>query len=87
LPHNIEQILRDALSQAGMSLGTSTFGSVTDYVSTGNRDNHLVGLAGLFARNVVKGEKTLKEALTEIEVAAATFIERTYGDNIDPKKG
>ena len=56
-------------------------------MSTGNRDNHLVGLAGLFARNVVKGEKTLKEALTEIEVAAATFIERTYGDNIDPKKG
>ncbi|PZP71780.1 bifunctional DNA primase/polymerase [Methylorubrum populi] len=87
LPTNIEQILRDALAQSGLQLGSAAYGSVTDYISTGNRDNQLVSMAGLFAREVLKGNKTLLEACQEIEVAVSTFWERTYGDNIDPKKG
>ncbi|MFC7661701.1 hypothetical protein ACFQWF_01700 [Methylorubrum suomiense] len=87
LPANIEQRLRDVLEKAGLKVGSRAFGSVTDYVSTGNRDNHLVAMAGLFARNVLRGEKTLLEATREIEVAVGTFMQRTYGDNIDPAKG
>ena len=87
LPPNIEQILRDALGQAGIAVGSAAFGAVTDYVSTGNRDNSLVSMAGLFARDVIKGEKTLLEACNQIEVAISHFMQKTYGDNIDPAKG
>lgn len=87
LPPNIEQILRDALGQAGIAVGSAAFGAVTDYVSTGNRDNSLVSMAGLFARDVLKGEKTLLEACGQIEVAIGQFMQKTYGDNIDPAKG
>lgn len=87
LPPNIEQILRDALMQAGLAVASSTHGAVTDYKSTGNRDNSVVSMAGLFARDVIKGEKTLKEACEQIEVAISQFMEKVYGDNIDPAKG
>ncbi|WP_432278018.1 phage/plasmid primase, P4 family [Methylobacterium aquaticum] len=87
LPPNIDQMLRDALTQAGYQLGSNNFGAVTDYVSTGNRDNTVVSMAGLFARDVLRGEKTLLEACQQIEVAIGQFMAKTYGDNIDPAKG
>ncbi|WP_187193571.1 phage/plasmid primase, P4 family [Methylobacterium sp. WL1] len=87
LPPNIEQILRDALGQAGLQVGSAAFGAVTDYISTGNRDTRLVSMAGLFARDVIKGEKTLLEACAQIELAVGTFMQKTYGDVIAPEKG
>lgn len=87
LPANTEQRLREVLEKHGFSLKSKGFGSVTNYISSGNRDNQLVSMAGLFAREVLKGNKTLIEACGEIEVAVATFWEKTYGDNIDPRKG
>ncbi len=87
LPANTEQRLREVLTKAGLSLGSPGFGAVTNYISAGNRDNQLVSMAGLFARDVMKGNKSLLEACNQIEVAVPTFFERTYGDNIDPKKG
>lgn len=87
LPPNIEQILRDALGQAGVQVGSAAFGAVTNYISTGNRDNSLVSMAGLFARDVLRGQRTLLEACREIEVAIGQFMQKTYGDNIDPAKG
>ena len=87
LPTNIEQLLREALGATGLTVGSAAYGAVTDYISTGNRDNTLVSMAGLFARDVLKGEKTLLEACQQIEVAVSQFMQKTYGDNIDPKKG
>lgn len=87
LPPNIDQLLRDALAQSGLQIGSSTHGAVTDYVSTGNRDNSVVSMAGLFARDVLKGDKTLKEACEQIEVAIKQFMQKVYGDDIDPAKG
>ncbi|MEH3064943.1 MAG: bifunctional DNA primase/polymerase [Methylobacterium radiotolerans] len=75
LPANIEQILRDALGQAGLQVGSQAFGAVTDYISTGNRDTRLTSMAGLFARDVIKGEKTLLEACQQIELAVGTFMQ------------
>lgn len=87
LPPNIDQMLRAAFEKEGLKLGSNAYGSVTDYISTGNRDNSLVSMAGLFARDVLRGQRTLLEACNEIEVAVQQFMQKTYGDNIDPKKG
>lgn len=87
LPPNVEQLLRDAFTKEGYKLGSKSFGAVTNYISTGNRDNTLVAMAGLYANDVIRGKKTLKEACEQIEVAVQQFFQRTYGDNIDKTKG
>lgn len=87
LPGNIEQILRDALKEAGYNMGSRGVGAVTDFISSGNRDNTVVSMAGLFARDVLRGKRTLLEAIGQMEAKIAHFVEKVYGDEIDPKKG
>ncbi len=88
LPPNIEAKLREAMREAGYDVNASSgIGALTNFISSGARDNTLTSYAGLFANDVLKGHKTLLEACEQIEVAVTAFMQRTNGDNIDPKKG
>lgn len=87
LPPNIAEILRDALRQVGVEANTPGVGAITEFVSSGNRDNRLVSMAGLFSNDILRGHITLLEALERIRAWAENFTEKVYGDPVDPEKG
>lgn len=90
LPTNIEEILRDAFAQEGIPLTAKAAKGglrMGDFVPAGGRDTQLVAQAGLLARLVVKGERSLLEAMGEIIAWLDTFTEKVWGDSIDPQKG
>lgn len=86
LPENIEEILRDAIKLAGVELSHSGWSRVTDYVSAGSRDSTLTEMAGLFAYAVVRGERTLKEAIGMLQAYYHEYVEQVAGDQIDVEK-
>lgn len=86
LPENIEEILRKAVSDAGVQLAHSGWSRVTEYVSAGSRDTTLTELAGLFAFAIVRGERTLKEAIGMLQAYHAEFIENVAGDQVGAEK-
>lgn len=86
LPDNIEELLRDALKGAGVELSHSGWSKVTEYVPAGARDTTLTEMAGLFAYAVVRGERTLKEAIGMLRSFHGEFIEQTAGDMVDADK-
>lgn len=86
LPENIEELLRKAVEGAGVKLSHSGWSRVTEYVSAGSRDTTLTELAGLFAFAVVRGERSLKEAIGMMQAYYAEFIETVAGDQIDVNK-
>lgn len=86
LDNQIEAILRGALKDAGVELSISGHTRVTDYVSQGSRDTSLTEKAGLFAYAVMRGERTLKEAVGMLRSYEHEFIENTAGDGTDIEK-
>jgi len=59
---------------------------VTKWVPAGGRDSALTAMAGLLARGVLKGERSLNEALGEAEAWVVGFTENVAGDPMDPAK-
>ncbi len=86
LPDNIEELLRTAIKAAGVDLSHSGWSRVTDYVSSGSRDTTLTEMAGLFAFAVIRGERTLKEAIGMLQAYYNEYIETVAGDQIDIEK-
>lgn len=86
LPENIEEVLRNAIKEAGVELSHSGWSRVTDHVSAGSRDTKLTEIAGLFAFAVVRGERTLKEAIGMLQAYYAEYIDSVAGDQIDVVK-
>ena len=86
LPDNIEEILRALISAHGVTLSHSGWSKVTEFVSSGSRDTTLTELAGLFAFAVVRGERTLKEAVGMLRSYHGEFIENSAGDIMDVEK-
>jgi putative DNA primase/helicase len=87
LPRDFETLLRTALIAGGYKLTTRGSNKVTDWVPAGGRDSAMTGFAGLQARSVVKGDRSLLEAFHEMEVWIGTFTEKVSGDTLDPEKG
>lgn len=87
LPLGFEEILRNALKDAGVVLSHSGWTRVTDYVSQGSRDVKMTAVAGLFANSVTRGELTLLEAIDRLRAWKATCVENVAGDDIDIEKG
>lgn len=87
LPRDFEMTLRKALTDGGIKLTTRGATKVADWVPAGGRDSALTSMAGLLSRSVLRGERTLLEALAEIEVWVAAFTEKVTGDIMDPEKG
>lgn len=86
LPDDIEEVLRNALKEAGAELSHSGWSRVTDFVAAGARDTNLTEKAGLFAYSVLRGERTLKEALGMLASYNEEFIQSVAGDPMDIKK-
>ncbi len=86
LPDNIEEILRKCISDFGVQLSHSGWSRVTDHVSKGSRDTTLTELAGLFAFAVVRGERTLKEAIGMLHAYHAEFVASGSGDEVGVDK-
>lgn len=86
LPENIEEILREALTKAGVKLSHSGWSKVTEFTSAGSRDTTLTEMAGLFAFAVVRGERTLKEAIGMLQSFNSNFVENVAGDEADIDK-
>lgn len=86
LDPQIETILRGALKEHGLNLSLSGNSRVTDYVSAGSRDTTLTGKAGLFSYAVIRGERTLKEAIGMLRSYEEEFVEQVAGDSMDIDK-
>lgn len=86
LPENIEEILRKAVSGAGVQLSHSGWSRVTEHISAGSRDTTLTELAGLFAYAVVRGERSLKEAIGMLQAYHSEFIDNVSGDQVGVDK-
>jgi putative DNA primase/helicase len=86
LDSQIENILRGAFKEAGVELSMSGSSRVTDFVSSGSRDTSLTEKAGLFAYAVMRGERTLKEAVGMLRSYNTEFVEHVAGDAPDVEK-
>lgn len=86
LDPQIEQILRGAFKEEGVELSLSGSSRVTDFVSSGSRDTSLTEKAGLFAYAVMRGERTLKEAIGMLRSYNTEFVEHVAGDTPDIDK-
>jgi P4 family phage/plasmid primase-like protien len=89
LPDNIETLLREAFAVAGIALkgkGKSGAAGVVDFISKGGRDVEMCSKAGLLARAVMRGERTLVQALGEITKWVEDYTQKTPGDSLDPVK-
>lgn len=86
LDPQIEAILRGAFKDHGVELSYSGSSRVTDFVSPGSRDTSLTEKAGLFAFAVMRGERTLKEAIGMLRSYNTEFVETVAGDPMDVEK-
>lgn len=87
LPTNIEDTLRNSLKKVGVSVGDSKIATkVTEFVPSGARDISLTRAAGLFAFAVLRGERSLLEALDMLHIYAAQYVENIIGDPVDMNK-
>lgn len=86
LDAQIEQILRGALADAGVNLSLSGSSKLTDFVSSGSRDTSLTEKAGLFAYAVMRGERTVKEAVGMLRSYNTEFVAQVAGDDVDIEK-
>jgi putative DNA primase/helicase len=86
LPKDAETILRAALVEAGFDLSTQGFAKITAWVPSGSRDNAMTAHAGILSRAVVRGERTLKEAMDEMVNWVESYTEKVAGDPLDPQK-
>lgn len=86
LPTDFEAMARQALIDMGFKLTSRGATKITEWTPAGGRDSAMVSHAGLLSRAVLRGERTLMEALNEIETWVMTYTERVTGDLLDPGK-
>lgn len=86
MPRQTEIVLRQALIEEGIQLSTKGYTKVTEWISVGARDSKMVSVAGLMARGVIRGERSLFEAVGEIRAWVDNFVEKVAGDQMDPEK-
>lgn len=86
LPSDVEEIMRGVISQYGIELSHHGWSKVTDHVSKGSRDTTLTEFAGLFAYAVVRGERTLKEAIGMLHAYHGEYVQDDDADKMDINK-
>ena len=88
LPVGIEDFIRSGLKDIGVevAIGGAGAGKITQFVPAGARDNTMVWHAGLLARAVLRGERSLLQALGEMADWVDNFIEKVIGDELTVEK-
>jgi P4 family phage/plasmid primase-like protien len=84
-PATFERLERE-LRAAGVSVGGNSKRSMVNFVPRGQRDTDMVSHAGVLARAVTRGERTLPEALGEIRFWVKNSVEQTPGDLLSEEK-
>lgn len=87
LPANVEDMIRAGLIELGIDLSIRGSTKVTEWVAAGARDSTMVSMAGLYARAVLRGERTIREAFSEMQAWIDNLVEKVAGDDIDAQKG
>lgn len=87
LRNDIEEILRGFFRDRGIELSTSGWTRVSDWVPAGSRDVKMTAVAGLYAYSVMRGERSLKEAIEMMRAWFEVNVEKVAGDDIDIDKG
>lgn len=82
----VEEMIRDALQMAGYEVGTANSNKTINFVPAGQRDNTMVWHAGLLARAVTRGERSLLEVLGEMEQWVKNYVEQVVGDPLTVEK-
>jgi putative DNA primase/helicase len=86
LPREFEAIVRGALSHIGVRVASAGRAQVATFVPAGSRDNAMVAHAGILARAVLRGERTLLEALAEMQEWVKSFTQKVAGDDLPVEK-
>ena len=89
LPMRPDLEIKTALKQHGVDAMVGMRNGATKtvgFVPSGARDNQMVYMAGLLARTIVRGERTMVEALGEITAWVTNFTERVAGDDVSVEK-
>lgn len=88
LPAGFIAKLRERLQEEGIDVSSHAYhGGFTKMVPEGSRDTAVAARAGLFARDVLEGNRTFLEAAHEITDYVESFTEKVVGDEMDPAKG
>lgn len=85
-PSDLEDKLRRLLEEAGVKLSSSGWSKITEYVAPGTRDLNLTEKAGLFAYAVMRGDRSLKEAIGMLRSYNEEFVQTVAGDPMDIEK-
>ena len=86
LPLHFEDILRGALKDIGIDVAVGGSTKISVFVPAGARDSAMTAHAGILARSVTRGERTLSEALSEMTHWVENFVEKVVGDEMSPQK-
>jgi P4 family phage/plasmid primase-like protien len=86
LPLDFEKVLKGALREAGINVSTGGSNKTLSYVPAGARDATMVWMAGLMARGVLRGERSLVQALGEMQAWVENFVEKVVGDPLTVEK-
>lgn len=86
LPLDFEKLLKGALREAGIEVSTGGATKTLNWVPAGARDATMVNMAGLFARAVLRGERSLLQVLGEMEAWVENFVEKVVGDPLSVAK-
>lgn len=87
LPMGIEDIIRGALSDIGVEVSVGGgLTKTTVFIPAGARDNTMTSMAGLFARAVIRGERSLLQVMGEMEAWVNGFVEKVIGDPLSIEK-
>jgi P4 family phage/plasmid primase-like protien len=86
LPMDFERVLKSALREAGIAVSTGGGNKSASYVPAGARDATMVWMAGLLARAVLRGERSLLQVLGEMKAWVDNFVEKVVGDPLSVDK-
>lgn len=88
LPPGVDDLIRGALGDLGVevNIGGGVSNKTTTFVPAGARDNTMVWHAGLLARAVMRGERSLLQALGEMESWVNSYVEKVIGDPLTVEK-
>lgn len=87
ISNQVEEALRGLCKDRGIALSLKGWTKITDWIPAGQRDVSLTSVAGVMALGVVRGDMTLKDAISHMRAKCSEFMtEKVEGDEVDAEK-
>ena len=88
LPADFMKNMRETLTNEGVDVSRkSGLAKISEFIPEGARDTAMIAHAGILARSVMRGERTLAEAFSELNHWCDTYTQQVAGDEVDRDKG